>query len=447
MCEVFTHALGSGEISLMGSADVLRQALLAVPELLLSNDDRAVIRDALTSLDVIDRIAGRSAVVVLVGPSGSGRSFIFNTIVGLNASPEGALRPTTIDIVAAGSGEPDAYDADGGYAVAPEAPSGFVFVDTPSWEHDPDMVRSMLSEADLVLVVVSPSRYGDASVASLWAEVREANSRVILNRVRGDEQEQSTLLESVRGIFDTGLVVVREGEADPANLRQLVAAGVGDRAEGSSTAIMSHAASSAARFIAGTVTSNALEIGAVRRAVEGLPLFAASMPSLAVHDSWLATKQATVDMVARAIRDRDDDIVRGSKTQLGQRILDRIGRWDGATLDADLDLWRARCVDIHMQAASIRWRRGAAEQMIERLAWKSAVNDGVVLPKRFLRIMGKQRAMVTDTGRDELSVLIAGSVEERRVEWLDLLSNLGSYRPGDLLGAADAMDSARRIDD
>jgi len=384
---------------------------------------------------------------VLAGPSGSGRSFIFNTIVGLNASPEGVLRPTTTDIVASGSGEPDAYDADGRYTVAPEAPRGFVFIDTPSWEHDPDTVRSTLTEADLVLVVVSPSRYGDASVASLWAEVQQAKSRVILNRVRGDEQERSTLLRSVRGIFDTGLIVVGEGEADPAVLREMVAASVGHRDEASSMTIMSHAAASAARFIAGTVTSNAPEIGAVRRAVEELPLLTASMPSLVVRDSWLATKQATVEMVARTIRDRDDDIVRGSKTQLGQRILDRLGSWDEATLDADLDLWRARCVDIHMQAASIRWRRRAAEQMVERLAWKSAINDDVVLPKRFLRIMGKQRAIVTDIGRDELSVLIAGSVEERRVGWLDLLSDLGSYQPGDLAGAADAMDSARRIDD
>ncbi|GMR01806.1 MAG: hypothetical protein BMS9Abin20_0126 [Acidimicrobiia bacterium] len=447
MCEVLTHVPTSGESSLLVSVDVLRQELLAVPDLLLSNDDRAVISDALTSLDVMGRIASRSAVVVLVGPSGSGRSFIFNMIVGLNASPEGALRPTTTGIVASGSGESGAYDADGRYTIAPEAPSGFVFLDTPGWEHDPDTVRSTLTEADLVLVVVSPSRYGDASVASLWAEVREANSRVILNRVRGDEQEQSTLLESVRGIFDTGLVVVGEGETDPVILRKMVAASVGDRGEASSMTIMSHAAGSAARFIAGTVTSSAPEIGAVRRAVEGLPLVSTSMPPLAVHDSWLATKQAAVEMVARTIRDRDDDIVRGSKTHLGQRILDRLGRWDGATLDADLDLWRVRCVDIHMQAASIRWRRRAAERMVERLAWKSAINDGVVLPERFLRIMGKQRAVVTDTGRDELSVLIAGSVEERRVGWLNLLSDLGNYQPGDLAGAADAMDSARRIDD
>ncbi|VAV90532.1 hypothetical protein MNBD_ACTINO01-587, partial [hydrothermal vent metagenome] len=158
------------------------------------------------------------------------------------------------------------------------------------------------------------------------------------------------------------------------------------------------------------------------------------------------TKQSMVESVARRIRDRDDDVVRGSGTLLARRILDRLGPWDESVLDGDLDAWRDRCVNLHEAAASMRWRRTSGRQLIERLSWKSAINDDVVQSKRFLRIMGKEFPTVAGAVREELFILLEGSIEERRVRWLDVLAELGEYRPGVLTTLADSLDDEYRSD-
>ncbi|MCL1599319.1 MAG: hypothetical protein M3094_09055, partial [Actinomycetia bacterium] len=80
------------------------------------------------------------------------------------------------------------------------------------------------------------------------------------------------------------------------------------------------------------------------------------------------------------------------------------------------------------------------------LSWKSAINDDVVQSKRFLRIMGKEFPTVAAVVREELYILLEGSIEERRVRWLSVLAELGDYQPGVLTTLADSLEDAYRTD-
>jgi len=426
--------------------DSLHAALSEVPESLLDRDERAVLTDALASTAVLRGIEATSKVVVFVGPSGAGRSFLFNRTVGVQASPEGVLRPTTTAIIVAGTNPPSRFTIDGVVVATPNAPPGLTFLDTPSWEHDRSSVTGALSEADLAVLVVSPRRYADASVTELWMELEDTQKVIVLNRAPGSAGARDEIVESIHGIFGTAPIVVQEGADDLGHLWSTLE----DLADTSCVLarrrIMARCVSSAARFVARATTHNAWQIEAVRSTVQAAAMPVSNRESLSVHDSWIATKQSMVESVARRIRDRDDDVVRGSGTLLARRILDRLGPWDESVLDGDLDAWRDRCVNLHEAAASMRWRRTSGRQLIERLSWKSAINDDVVQSKRFLRIMGKEFPTVAGAVREELFILLEGSIEERRVRWLDVLAELGEYRPGVLTTLADSLDDEYRSD-
>ncbi len=426
--------------------DSLHTALIEVPELLLDRDERAVLTDVLVSLDVLRGIQDTVNVVVFVGPSGAGRSFLLNRTVGVDASPEGELRPTTTAMIAAGARPLSRLTIDGAVVAAPEAPPGSTFLDTPSWEHDRGTVAAALSDADLAVLVVSPRRYADASVTDLWTEMRDMKTVLVLNRAPRNAGVRDEIVESVRGVFGVSPIVVDEGAEDLAELRSVLEERIDTSREVARRRILVRSVSNASRFIAGATTNNAWQIEAVRSTVEAAKTPVSGRESLSVHDSWLSTKQSMVESVARRIRDRDDDVVRDSGTPLARRILDQLGPWDESVLDGDLDAWRDRCIDLHEAAASIRWRRTSGRQLIERLSWKSAINDDVIQSKRFLRIMGKEFPAVAAAVREELYVLLEGSIEERRVRWLDVLAELGEYQPGVLSTLADSLEDAYRTD-
>lgn len=433
-------------IRMTDSVDPLEQALSEVPEVLLDRDERAVLGDARVSASILKAIEDDPKIVVFVGPSGAGRSFVFNRTIGLELSDEGVLRPTTTMIIGANAGSHTGVDAWGEITIVPDAPVGMTLFDTPSWEHDRHVVADVLSKADLAVLVVSPRRYADASVSELWAEMQAVPREIVLNRAPKDMDDRDQLVESIISIFGAVPVIVDEDVSDLSDLRTVL----GERLENQRVVarrnIMRRCVSSAARFIARAVTNNAWQIAAVRSELQDAPMPEDARESLSVHDSWLATKQAMVESVARRIRDRDDDVVRGSGTPLAPRILGGLGPWDESTLDADLDAWRERCIDLHEEAASMRWRRASRRQLIERLSWKSAINDDVVQSKRFLRIMGKEFPAVADAVREELHILLEGSIEERRVRWLDVLADLGEYQPGSLIALAESLEDEERTD-
>ena len=123
---------------------------------LLAQVDRDVAEPA---TDPLQRLVGATAsspnlVVALVGPTGTGKSSLFNVLAGADIAVVGALRPTTKDA-----------------EVWPIGSRGLVLIDTPPFELDPDGVRHALDRTDLAIIVVTPDRYADAIVRSLTTEL------------------------------------------------------------------------------------------------------------------------------------------------------------------------------------------------------------------------------------------------------------------------------------
>ncbi len=402
--------------------------------MLLGTVDEAVRGDALFSLDIHRRLTEGVTVVALVGPSGAGRSWLFNCLVKEAVSPVGTIRPTTTGLVAASDQDVVVPEVEVEVQVATAGPKGVILIDTPAWEHEPDLVASVVARADAVVVVVSPARYADASVAELWAEVSDT-AVLVLNRTDPDPPMLEMLRESVTEIFGRDPVVVRVDQDEVSELEDLLVAST-SQDNAPMRAITLATARSAAAYLARATARMASDVQDVSLAVTQEEPFVVPSAVLNVSENWLATKQSMVEAVAKEIRDSDERIVRRAGSSLADRLLTDVGLWSEAVLDADLDSWRDRCRELFVAEASIRWRRGPAEHLIDNYSWKISINSSVVAPRRFLKIMGKRLDGVAVVAHDELEILLAGSVEERRQRWLAAIDVLGAYQPGTLLGLA-----------
>lgn len=134
-------------------------------------------------------------VVVVAGPTGSGKSTLVNSLAGLDVSRTGAIRPTTrTPVVLAATDWADRYESIGGATcrvVRGRAPllESVVLVDTPdldstSTDHRATAER-LIDNADVVVFVTSALRYADEVP---WQVLRRAESRgapviPVLNRV------------------------------------------------------------------------------------------------------------------------------------------------------------------------------------------------------------------------------------------------------------------------
>ena len=161
-------------------------------------------------------------VVVLVGPTGAGKSTLFNTIAGRSASETGVIRPTTR--VAVAFGDPDDLGSlrEGAFARIPpsdlrEVPDpavehGLVLVDAPdidSIEQANRLLTDRLIEAaDLCLFVTTATRYADRVPWSVLGRVRQRRLplQVIVNRMPADPLSEAEVLTDVRRLLtDAGL--------------------------------------------------------------------------------------------------------------------------------------------------------------------------------------------------------------------------------------------------
>jgi energy-coupling factor transporter ATP-binding protein EcfA2 len=169
-------------------------------------------------------------LVLLIGPTGAGKSSLLNALAGRAVSRSGVLRPTTRELVALIRPEArDALLADGaplallaGARVRvvedPDAPEGIALVDAPdvdSVEHANRALTDRLAEAaDLGLFVTTATRYADRVPWDVLARARDRGLPlvVVVNRMPEDAGDRAAVqADIVRLLGEFGIATDAPG--------------------------------------------------------------------------------------------------------------------------------------------------------------------------------------------------------------------------------------------
>jgi energy-coupling factor transporter ATP-binding protein EcfA2 len=156
-------------------------------------------------------------LILVLGPTGAGKSTLFNTLAGRAASATGVLRPTTREAVVLVHSDDRAALLEGTLAgldrerlrlVEDQAIGpGVALVDAPdldSIEHaNREMADHLIEAADLCLFVTTAGRYADLVPWVVLARVRARGLPliVVVNRIPPGEVERGELLADVERLF------------------------------------------------------------------------------------------------------------------------------------------------------------------------------------------------------------------------------------------------------
>jgi energy-coupling factor transporter ATP-binding protein EcfA2 len=224
-----------------------RAALVREDEPSAAKDRARQLRDHVRAY-VLPRVRALESplLIVLLGPTGAGKSTLMNTLARASVSRTGVLRPTTREAVLLATDADAAVlrrgalaGIDAGQIVrapAPTASAGMAIVDAPdldSVEHANRVIADALVEAaDLGIFVTSAVRYADKAPFDVIQRIaaRGLPVLIVVNRMPPDDSEQRVVLEDLRRVLrDTALrgiddvrvqiVGVAEGRLDPSGER------------------------------------------------------------------------------------------------------------------------------------------------------------------------------------------------------------------------------------
>lgn len=181
-------------------------------------------------------------LVLLLGPTGAGKSSLLNTIAGAEVSPAGVLRPTTRDaILYASEGDARRILGSGRLgAIAKErvrvasafaGVDGVAVIDAPdidSVERDNRELADVLVEtSDLCVFVTTATRYADLVPWEVLRRVRERGLPLVLvlNRLPAEEEDRVAVVADAKRLFEEAgsraageraeVIVIGEGDLDP----------------------------------------------------------------------------------------------------------------------------------------------------------------------------------------------------------------------------------------
>ena len=430
----------------MTTISELREALQAVPVALFDEDDQRVMTETLVSLDALERFDVVPTVVAFVGSSGSGKSALVNAALADDIAASGPIRPTTNVVTMIGSSGPVSLASESEYLHLPSVRPGLLIIDTPPWEHDSQAVAAVVGVADLVVVVVTPSRYADASVADLVAEIPSGQpSAVVLNRIDVAADDRSELLASVADRFATPVVLIDEGESMDGAVEELLDALNIDSVEYQRSAVLRSAAAAGAGYLAKRVVEAVDLLARFERTLQAATVPSIGVATLPILDTWDSTRSAIVKRGVGAERSIDESMM-ASGGPLAANLLDTLPPIEPQDISRVLDTWKDETVRAFQAEARVRWRKRAATDMLDRFAWRAAINGDVQSPPRFRRVMGDRLERCSATARDAIDQILNEPLDRRLDAWRQAGADIGSYAPGILLSLSEsfAPDGAAR---
>ncbi|WP_241779558.1 GTPase [Streptomyces natalensis] len=240
------RARGVRTAELRARLDALRE-LIALSRTRLDGETLAEAGRLLDTAGERCRLSGEYTVVALAGATGSGKSSLFNALVGAERSQIGARRPTTSEpegcVWPGGPGADGLLDRLGvpprRRHLAPDLTpglTGLILLDLP--DHDSAdtanraQVDRMLTLVDAVIWVVDPEKYADAVLHERYLRPLAGYAEVMfvvlnqVDRLPGDAADQ--VVDDLRRLLDEdGLALGEHGEPGAAVLALSAATGEG----------------------------------------------------------------------------------------------------------------------------------------------------------------------------------------------------------------------------
>ncbi len=358
--------------------------------------------------DAVERNLERPLVVCLAGPSGTGKSRLFNAAVGREARAVGIRRPTTADVGLAGGELPELVDVE-----VVEAPFDHIaLIDLPPLEHDRERTERVVAVSDLCLVVTSMARYADAATAEAIATAERLGvpATIVVNRVPSGvppDRLRQALIQR-HGRRDVVLLPEDPGGrilGEPSGIAELLHLAVENAAR--IRRYRHDAGIDAAAVEAGRIADE-LDVAATsaRRAIESIDreLARRSVPPALRPIIAQARWSEAMAQVDAAVRHEAAAVVAGFDLELQAEPHDGV---------VALGAWRRAVDDAAVGAMRLPLLRWFGERGVRHHLWRLAVDVDRPVPRTVRWWLGPRADAIRSAAADEFDAVFGGMLVGR----------------------------------